>query len=120
MSPLDEANAVLDQAAEVRGGGVTGRLPRLTSSRTSLQRILWIEVPVIVRLARREMPLREILQLTPGSVIELFKPADEHLDLLTNNHCIGHGTAVKVGEHYGVRLTKVGTIEERVQAMGPD
>ncbi len=119
MSRADTANATLEPS----GVGSAGGLPRsfrVSSHDTDLKRILWIEVPVIVRLAAREMPLREILQLTPGSVIELFKPADEHLDLLTNNHCIGHGTAVKVGEHYGVRLTKVGTIEERVQAMGPE
>ena len=82
-------------------------------------RILRLSVPVIVRLAERTMPMSEILGITTGSIIEFEKPADSELDLMINNKCIGIGQAVKVGENFGLRVTAIGTVRERIQAMGP-
>jgi len=84
-----------------------------------LQRVLRIEVPVIVRLADRTMPIRDIVDLTPGSIIEFDKPADAPLDLMINNKCIGHGRAVKVGENFGLELIRIAPITETVRALGP-
>ena len=75
-----------------------------------------LEVPIIVRLGEREMPVREVLALVPGSIIELPKNADEELDLLVNNRAIGSGTAVKIGENFGIRLTYVGSDIEKARA----
>lgn len=75
-----------------------------------------LEVPIIVRLGEREMPVREVLNLVPGSIIELPKSADEELDLLVNNRPIGSGTAVKIGENFGIRLTYVGSDIEKARA----
>jgi len=80
-------------------------------------RILLLEVPVIVTLAERTMPLSKILALTPGSIIEFDKPSDELLDLMINNRCVGRGQAVKVGENFGLRVTVVGSVKSRVEAM---
>ncbi len=82
-------------------------------------RILRLTVPVIVRLAERTMPMSEILAITSGSIIEFEKPADSELDLMINNKCIGAGQAVKVGENFGLRVSAIGTVRERIQAMGP-
>ena len=84
----------------------------------NIQRVLDIEVPVIVRLAERSMPLAEILNLTSGAIIEFDKPADGELDLLINNKCIGHGLAVKLNENFGRRLTRIGSVQDRIKAMG--
>jgi flagellar motor switch protein FliN len=70
--------------------------------------ILRLEVPVIVRLGERTMTLGEVLALVPGSIIEIPKLADDELDLMINNERVGVGTAVKVGENFGLRLTAVG------------
>ncbi|MFI4897294.1 MAG: FliM/FliN family flagellar motor switch protein [Phycisphaerales bacterium JB059] len=75
-----------------------------------------LEVPIIVRLGAREMPVREVLALVPGSIIELPKQADEELDLLVNNRRIGTGTAVKIGENFGIRISYVGSDPERAKA----
>ncbi len=80
-------------------------------------RILLLEVPVIVTLAERMMPLSKILTLSPGSIIEFDKPSDELLDLMINNRCVGRGQAVKVGENFGLRVTVVGSVKSRVEAM---
>ena len=85
---------------------------------TDLTRILRLEVPLIVQIAERKMPLTEVTALTHGSIIELPKQIEEELDVLVNNTHIGTGRAVKVGENFGVRMTTVGAITERVAALG--
>lgn len=80
-------------------------------------RILPLEVPVIVTLAERTMPLSKILSLSPGSIIEFDKPSDELLDLMINNRRVGRGQAVKVGENFGLRVSVVGSVTSRVDAM---
>jgi len=81
--------------------------------------ILKLRVPVIVRLAQRGMSLSDVLNLSPGSMIELTKTANEPLDLLVNNKEIGVGQAVKIGERFGLRMTAIGDAGERLQALSP-
>lgn len=79
-----------------------------------------IEVPVIVQISRHEMSLRSIVDLRPGAIIELPKSADDELEILVRNRQIGCGRAVKVGENFGIRISFVGDIKERVSAMSGD
>lgn len=83
------------------------------------EQILKLEVPVVVRLGEKHMPLREIVRFNPGSIIELPKNADSDLDLLVNNRPIARGSAVKVGENFGLRINVVGDVHERIEALGP-
>lgn len=76
-----------------------------------------LEVPVIVRLGRRRMPVEGVLALAPGSIIELPKNADEELELLINNKHSGYGVAVKVGENFGIRITFLGDVSARLAAV---
>lgn len=85
---------------------------------SKLDRILSLEVPIIVRLGERRMALGDVLAIIPGAIIELPKGADEELDLLVNNKVIGSGTAVKVGENFGLRVSFVGDVKERIRALG--
>lgn len=85
---------------------------------TDLNAILKIEVPVIVQIASRQMRVRDVANLAPGAIIELPKLADEDLEVLVSNEPIGLGTAVKVGENFGIRVTKIGNLEDRIRAMG--
>ncbi|MCA9293366.1 MAG: FliM/FliN family flagellar motor switch protein [Phycisphaerales bacterium] len=82
----------------------------------TLDRILKLRVPVIVRLGERRMSLGDVVRLVPGSIIELPKNAEEELELLVNNRVIGAGTAVKVAENFGLRLTRLGSPKARAVA----
>lgn len=85
---------------------------------TSLLRsILRLEVPLIVQIADRQMPLEEVTSLVPGAIIELPKLADDELEIFIGNKPIGAGRAVKVGENFGVRLTFVGDLKQRIEAL---
>lgn len=63
------------------------------------------------------MALNDVLSLAPGSIIELPQNAETPLDLMVSNVEIGEGAAVKIGENFGVRISKIGPPEERVQAI---
>ena len=84
------------------------------------QSLKTLEVPIIVRLAERDLPIGEVLHLTPGAIIELPKQADDELELFVNNLRVGFGTAVKVGENFGIRITHIGDPSERLAAAVPD
>ncbi len=84
---------------------------------TDIQTILKLEVPVIVQIGERHMALDDILALSPGAIVELNKSADDELPLLVNNKSVGTGTAVKVGEKFGIRIETVNSAEERVEAI---
>ena len=90
-------------------------------------RIQKLEVPIIVLLGEKQMPLAQVMRLGPGSIIELPKSADAKLDLLANNKVIGRGDAVKVGENFGIEISergrdaaKVELIEEVDEMLGND
>lgn len=85
----------------------------------SVDQILRIEVPLLVQLAERQMTLGEVLELTPGAIIELPKTAEEELEILINNKVIGTGNAVKVGENFGIRVSFIGDLADRISAMAP-
>jgi flagellar motor switch protein FliN len=82
-----------------------------------LHTILKLRVPVIVQVGERRMPMAEVLSLVPGAIIELPKSSEQDLDLLVNNIPIAQGTAVKVAEKFGLKITAVGTTRQLVQAM---
>jgi flagellar motor switch protein FliN/FliY len=82
-----------------------------------LNAILALEVPLIVEIASRRMPLAEAVNLTHGAIIEFPKQAESDLRILINNKAVGTGNAVKVGENFGVRIKGVGKLAERIQAL---
>jgi flagellar motor switch protein FliN/FliY len=61
---------------------------------------LWLEV------GRTQMTIRDFLQLAPGSMVELQRPAGDPLDVYVNGHLVAHGEVVMVNERYGVRFTE--------------
>jgi flagellar motor switch protein FliN/FliY len=85
-----------------------------------LNRILRLEVPVIVKLADRKLNMNEVMRLGVGAIIEFFKASDEPLELLINNKVIGLGEAVKVGENFGLRITQIGDVKTVIRSMGND
>jgi flagellar motor switch protein FliN/FliY len=93
---------------------------QVRKSSSELQRILKLEVPVIVKLAERKLNLSEVMRLGVGAIIEFVKSNDEPLQLLINNKPIGVGEAVKVGENFGLRITQVGDIKQIIQSLGSE
>ncbi len=86
--------------------------------RARVAQILALEVPLVVRLANRSMTIGEIMALSPGAILEFARTVDQELDLMINNCEIGSGVAVKVDEHFGLRITHIGGVRERIGSLG--
>ncbi len=80
--------------------------------------LLDIPLEVTVEIGRTRLAIRELLQLGPGSVVELQKLAGETLDVLINGKPIARGEAVMVNDKFGVRLTDVISPSERIAGLG--
>lgn len=70
----------------------------------------------MVKVAERELRIGSIVNLSAGSIIEFETPADADLELLVNNQLIARGEAVKVGENFGLRITRLVSRAQRVAA----
>ncbi|MGX5173500.1 flagellar motor switch protein FliN [Aliikangiella sp. IMCC44653] len=79
--------------------------------------ILDIPVSLSMEVGRTQIPIRNLLQLTQGSVVELDRLAGEPLDVMVNGTLIAHGEVVVVNEKYGIRLTDVMSPSERIKKL---
>lgn len=109
-------------AAEAQGhaGEAPGFSQPAVSSmhQRDLQRLLTIEVPVIVQLGIRRMTVGEVMRLGVGAIVEFGKSAEEEMDLLANNKPIGKGHAVKVGENFGIKISSIAPVKETIRRLG--
>jgi flagellar motor switch protein FliN/FliY len=124
----DWAEALLEQksadSAESASGGVlSGDSSRSFSSSsgdaaiTDINRVLDIPVQLSVELGRTKVPIKHILQLGQGSVVELDALAGEPMDVLVNGYLIAQGEVVVVNDKFGIRLTDVVTPSERLRRV---
>lgn len=79
--------------------------------------ILDIPVTISMEVGNTSIPIRNLLQLNQGSVIELDRLAGEPLDVLVNGTLIAHGEVVMVNEKFGIRLTDVVSQQERINRL---
>lgn len=124
-----KAPKVLDAPAEFGGGmdmdsfdmmGMGGgqRSPEIPDVDTqNLGLILDIFVEIKVELGRTQRKIREVLELGPGSVVELDQLAGEPIDILVNDKLFAKGEVVVIDENFGVRITDILTIDERLEAL---
>jgi flagellar motor switch protein FliN/FliY len=96
--------------------------PALSSGKTiqannDIDMILDIPVQLTVELGRTRIPIKHILQLAQGSVIELDALAGEPMDVLVNGCLIAQGEVVVVNDKFGIRLTDIVTPSERLRRL---
>lgn len=82
-----------------------------------LNMILDIPVQLTVELGRTRIPIKNILQLAQGSVVELDAMAGEPMDVLVNGFLIAQGEVVVVNDKFGIRLTDIVTPSERMRRL---
>jgi flagellar motor switch protein FliN/FliY len=83
------------------------RPPAPANSTNNLDLLLDVPLAVTLRFGARQMPLREILELASGSVIELDRQAEDAVDLLLDERLIARGQVVVIDGCYGLRVTEV-------------
>ncbi|AEG72094.1 MULTISPECIES: flagellar motor switch protein FliN [Ralstonia solanacearum species complex] len=87
------------------------------TQRNDIDMILDIPVQLTVELGRTKVPIKNLLQLAQGSVVELDALAGEPMDVLVNGYLIAQGEVVVVNEKFGIRLTDIITPSERIRKL---
>jgi flagellar motor switch protein FliN/FliY len=82
--------------------------------RRNLEALYRVPLTVTVQLGETEMTIRELLSLSPGSILELDRIAGESIDLFVNGIRVGSGEAVVVNDNYGLRISELLTPAERL------
>jgi flagellar motor switch protein FliN/FliY len=77
------------------------------ASPASLDALLDVSMPVIIEIGRSTMTLQEVLQLGPGSVVQLERAVGEPVDIYVGDRRLAQGEIVVVNDHLGVRITQV-------------
>jgi flagellar motor switch protein FliN/FliY len=124
------AEALQEQRSSEAGGIEPGGILSGESSRafsgappsseipiSDINRVLDIPVQLSVELGRTRVPIKHILQLGQGSVVELDALAGEPMDVLVNGYLIAQGEVVVVNDKFGIRLTDVVTPSERLRRV---
>jgi flagellar motor switch protein FliN/FliY len=88
-----------------------------TGGTNDIQMVLDIPVQLTVELGRTKVPIKYILQLAQGSIVELDALAGEPMDVLINGYLIAQGEVVVVNEKFGIRLTDIVTPSERMRRV---
>jgi flagellar motor switch protein FliN/FliY len=118
-TPAGEQTVVVDteQSAQGMFPNLTDNGSAAGGSTRDLSMIMDIPVQLTVELGRTRIPIKNILQLAQGSVVELDALAGEPMDVLVNGCLIAQGEVVVVNDKFGVRLTDIVTPSERIKRM---
>ena len=88
--------------------------PEPVSSGANLDVVLDIPVTLSMEVGRRRLTIRDLLKLSQGSVLELDRDAGAPMDVMVNGTLIAQGEVVVVNDRFGIRLTDVVSMRERV------
>lgn len=84
----------------------------------NLDILMDIKLQMTVELGRTELPIRKVLELTRGSIIELEKVAGEPVELFANGKLVAHGEVVVIEDNFGLRITSITDPEDRLKGIG--
>ncbi len=115
-APIDSAMTHANDSLLVTRTAAEG----VDQSAFNVERVMDIPVQLTVQLGRVKIPIKQVLQLAQGSVIELAAAAGDPMDVLVNGYLIAQGEVVVVNEKYGIRLTDIVTPAERLRRVSGD
>jgi len=95
----------------------TGGVTWVESHDPALSRLLDIPIEVNIELGKTELSIRRVLEIGPGSIIELDRTAGEPVDLVVNDKIIARGEVVVIDENFGIRITNLVSPEERIRQL---
>ncbi len=108
FQPIQDAPAAAPLAAHGAAGA---------ASAVDIARVLDVPVQLTAEIGRTRITIKNLLQLSQGSVVELDGLAGQPLDVLINGYLIAQGEVVVVNDKYGIRLTDIVTPSERMQKL---
>ena len=117
-----ESTETVDDVRATAFEEVDSQVASKKSSETSVDElnldvILDVPVTISMEIGRTQINIRNLLQLNQGSIVELDRFAGEPLDVLVNGTLIAHGEVVVINDKFGIRLTDVISLSERVKRL---
>ncbi len=97
--------------------GALDKPKNIAGDANKLDLIIDIKIQISVEIGRTSMTIKDLLQLVPGSVIELDKLAGDPLDIFVNDSLVAKGKVVVVDENFGIRITDLVSPEERIKSL---
>ncbi|WP_295528277.1 flagellar motor switch protein FliN [uncultured Pseudacidovorax sp.] len=97
--------------------GGAAAAPDAAAMAQDIQRVLDIPVQLSVELGRKKVPIKQVLQMGQGTIVELDTLAGEPMDVLVNGYLVAQGEVVVVNNRFGIRLTDVVTPSERLRRV---
>lgn len=91
--------------------------PTNTDTNRNLELLMDIKLELTVELGRCQLPVKKVLELTRGSIIELDKVAGESVELYANGKHVANGEVVVIEDNFGLRITSITDPEERIKSL---
>lgn len=110
MTAPTDADAMSPAPYAELGGGARA------AGAASLETLLDVSLPVAIEFGRTSMTVQEVLALGTGSVIQLNRMVGEPIDIYVSDRKLAEGEVVVVGEHFGVRVTRILAHDTTAQA----
>lgn len=82
-------------------------MPTLSDDHSTLDMVLDVKVRVAVQLGSCQLPMREVLALAPGSIIQLNQHASDPVGLYVNDKLVAYGEVVVVEDSFGIKITEL-------------
>lgn len=90
---------------------------RSGASHENIGMLLDVELDVFIELGRTNLSIKRVLELAPGSIVELDRMAGEPVDLLVNDKVVAKGEVVVVDENFGIRIVSLVSAEDRIKSL---
>ena len=109
--------ALLDALAPELRGTESREAGEAVGGSKTFDLLLDVEMPVSISFGRANVPLKEVLKLTTGSIVELNRSIAEPVELMVNNCVVARGEVVVIEGNFGVRIQQVVSRQERLRTV---
>ena len=116
---LSLVNSLIGSLVEEQNLPAVAPMTALAAPNTrNLDLLLDVEMPVSVSFGRAQLPLKDVIKLTTGSIVELDRTVSEPVEIIVNNAVIAQGEVVVVDGNFGVRITQILSKQDRLRSLG--
>ena len=120
----DVGNGDLSEMPVGQGGGdsfietsLSSNSLRSNANHENIDMLLDVDLDVFIELGRTNLSIKRVLELAPGSIVELDRMAGEPVDLLVNDKVVAKGEVVVVDENFGIRIVSLVSAEDRIKSL---
>jgi flagellar motor switch protein FliN len=119
VSEMDDLSKVTTFPDEAGGGGdgFAAMSSATGASSQNIDMLLDVDLDVSIELGSSMLSIKRILELAPGSIVELDRMAGEPVDLLVNNKVVAKGEVVVIDENFGIRIVSLVSPQERIRSL---